>query len=217
MKRFILLLICSFTLSCVILSQNSGLINYNKLDGRLNILIQVQNQNPKLQKFSGIASEITDQNKIGVIIKTSDPSEITNNGITINCSYKGFVTARVTIDELAKLSNLTNVTQILKGQELYPLNDVAGGIIGSKLLNAGFVNGIQYTGTGVILLDIDTGIDWSHLDFRDPVVPTKSRILYIWDQTLTASGSEKTPQDRDPVNYSGLNYGVEYGQSDINS
>jgi subtilisin family serine protease len=217
MKRFILLLICSFTLSCVILSQNSGLINYNKLDGRLNILIQVQNQNPKLQKFSGIASEITDQNKIGVIIKTSDPSEITNNGITINSSYKGFVTARVTIDELAKLSNLTNVTQILKGQELYPLNDVAGGIIGSKLLNAGFVNGIQYTGTGVILLDIDTGIDWSHLDFRDPVVPTKSRILYIWDQTLTAAGSEKTPQGRDATNYSGLNYGVEYGQSDINS
>jgi len=45
---------------------------------------------------------------------------------------------------------------------------------------------------------------------------TKSRVVYIWDQTLNKQGSEKSPQDRDAVNLSGLNYGVEYSNSNIN-
>jgi subtilisin family serine protease len=59
----------------------------------------------------------------------------------------------------------------------------------------------------VIVVIYDTGIDWTHLDFRDPVDTTKSRILSIWDQTLTPINSETTPN--------GFSYGVEYSKQQI--
>ncbi|MFO7891462.1 MAG: S8 family serine peptidase [bacterium] len=77
------------------------------------------------------------------------------------------------------------------------------------------MNNTEYKGSGVILCIIDTGIDWKHKDFRAPSDTTQSRILYIWDQTLSVEGIETTPEDRDGINYSGLNYGVEYSNIQI--
>ena len=56
-------------------------------------------------------------------------------------------------------------------------------------------------GAGVIVGDVDTGIDWSHDDFKKPDGST--RLLNIWDQTVTG-----TPP-------SGFTYGREYSQADI--
>ncbi len=58
------------------------------------------------------------------------------------------------------------------------------------------------------MLIYDTGIDFFHGDFRDPNDQTKSRILAIWDQTLTPL----MPGERNPT---GLNYGVEYTKAEI--
>ena len=217
MKTLFLFFFSLFALNIILLPQELSKANFNKLDPRLNLYLNSRQVNPKSVTLPRIMSETTDQNLIGVIIKTDNPAEIINNGIYYNSMYNGFVTARITLEDIVKLSNLSSIKSILLGEEMYPQNDVAGGVIGSKLLNAGVVNGTQYNGTNVIVLIIDTGIDWSHYDFRKTSDPTKSRILYIWDQTLTVTGSEKTPQGRDGVNYSGLNYGVEYSQSDINS
>ena len=38
-----------------------------------------------------------------------------------------------------------------------------------------------YTGKGVVIGFFDSGINFHHLDFRDPDDPTKSRVLFIWD------------------------------------
>ncbi len=38
-----------------------------------------------------------------------------------------------------------------------------------------------YTGKGVVIGFFDSGINFHHLDFRDPGDPSKSRILSIWD------------------------------------
>ena len=61
-------------------------------------------------------------------------------------------------------------------------------------------------GTGVIVGVVDTGIDWRHLDFVDESAnPPTSRILLLWDQTDPGG---PTP--------SGLDYGTEWRQDDIN-
>jgi hypothetical protein len=62
----------------------------------------------------------------------------------------------------------------------------------------------KYHGSGAIYAAVDTGIDWSQQDFKNPDGTT--RILYIWDQTSSAG----TP----PAGYS---YGTEWSSTQINA
>lgn len=64
------------------------------------------------------------------------------------------------------------------------------------------------TGAGVAVGIVDTGIDIFHKSFRNSDGST--RIRYIWDQTLTPQGAEKSP----PAGFVG---GVEFDWTDINA
>ncbi|TDW97490.1 S8 family serine peptidase [Dinghuibacter silviterrae] len=79
------------------------------------------------------------------------------------------------------------------------------------------------TGKGVVVGIIDTGIDFTHPVFRDPVNPQKTRIKYIWDQTMIPGLKAPLPTEQapDPISWPPLgsaytiNYGVEYNDEDI--
>jgi len=148
-----------------------------------------------------------------VTIRSTDIEVVKAAGIKTNSDYPGFSTARVTREQLLQLSELGAVTSVFQGDVLYPLNDLATSLSGADLVQDGYLNSTAYDGTGVIILVIDTGIDYTHLDFRDPDTPTTSRILYIWDQTGTTGSS--TPEDRDGTNFAGLDYGIEYTKTQI--
>lgn len=62
-----------------------------------------------------------------------------------------------------------------------------------------------YTGAGVVIGILDTGIDIFHKNFRKS--DGTSRILSIWDQTLVASGSQHPP--------AGYAIGVDFSPADI--
>ena len=74
-------------------------------------------------------------------------------------------------------------------------------------------SGNDLTGSGVVFGIVDSGIDWTHADFISD--DSSTRILYIWDQTLTPEGNEHHPED--PVNPGQdlFTYGVEYDSTDI--
>jgi minor extracellular serine protease Vpr len=70
----------------------------------------------------------------------------------------------------------------------------------------------KFEGADIIVGIVDSGIDWDHKDFcLDSATPADSttRILYLWDQTLTPDADESNP--------SGFSYGVEYTQAHINA
>ena len=64
----------------------------------------------------------------------------------------------------------------------------------------------NYTGKGVVLGVIDSGIELAHPDFQDSL--GKTRVMYVWDQ--------RKPFDpnRQALNY---NYGIEWDSTEINA
>ncbi|MEM1096538.1 MAG: S8 family serine peptidase [Bacteroidota bacterium] len=151
----------------------------------------------------------------GAIVQTDDVAALRTAGITVNTELPGYATVRVTAEELATLARLESVRYVDAGDTFYPTNDVARAVTGVEELQAGVLNNTQYKGDNVIVCVIDSGIDWDHLDFRDPTDNTKSRIVSIWDVTQTAAGAEQTPQARKGTDFSCCNYGVEFVKSEI--
>jgi minor extracellular serine protease Vpr len=141
------------------------------------------------------------------IIYTRDPDAVRAAGLHVNSVFPEFVTAQVTLNELERVAGLGAVTYIDPGSKNYIQNDVSVPEIGASLLHGGLVNNLPYRGQGVILGVYDTGIDWTHRDFVNLPDTTLSRILVIWDQTLTPVGSETSP--------AGFSYGVEYTKAQI--
>jgi subtilisin family serine protease len=163
-------------------------------------LTAVNGVNPKTGKY---------ENGYICIIYTKYPEVLKANGIAIQSTYPTYVTAWVTLSQIPKIADLNEVTFIDAPQMIMPNNDISLGTSGASLLHAGKVNNTVYKGDGVIVAIVDTGIDWDHPDFRNSADQTKSRILRIWDQTLTPISGEVSP--------TGFNYGVEYTQNQINN
>lgn len=143
------------------------------------------------------------------IVYTTNPQKLRDSNIIINSVFPGFATAWVTPVQMMQLSQMPEVRFIEAPAVNYPTNDVVVGGSGASLLHQGGLNNTAYKGKNVIIGIYDSGIDWDHLDFRNPADTTKSRILRIWDQTITATAGEAPP--------AGFSYGVEYTQAQINN
>lgn len=143
------------------------------------------------------------------IIFTSNTASLRTLGINVQSVYDGFVTAFVRPSDLLRLAQTDAVDFVDPGVESFPRMDISLGATGVSLLHAGFLNNISFKGQGAIVLIYDTGIDWKHLDFRGVRDPARSRILSIWDQTLSPASGESSP--------SGFTYGVEYSKAQIDN
>lgn len=155
-------------------------------------------------------NQLTGLNESGYncIIYTQSPEVLKTNGITVQSIHNSFVTAWLNLDQISKVAALAEVDFVDSPKILKKNNDISVASTGAALLHAGKLDNTVYKGDGVIVAIIDTGIDWDHPDFRSISDQTKSRILRIWDQTLTPITGESAP--------AGFNVGVEYTQTQIN-
>jgi subtilisin family serine protease len=160
----------------------------------------------KLQRSASTVSE-DGTVRYSSIVYTRDVETVRAMGIHVNSVLPEFVTAQLTPSDMIKLADLESVRFLDPGKVHHPLLDVSVPETGAALLHSGFINNTPYKGAGAIVLIYDTGIDWKHMDFRKAGDTTKSRILYIWDQTLDSLAGDKRPI--------GFNYGVEYTQAQI--
>ena len=127
-------------------------------------------------------------------------------GVLINSRLpNGMMTAEVPMANLAQVIELPGLTRIDAAQRAKHCLNASTPATKAKP-NYWTSTPPTFTGqagAGVIVGDVDTGIDWSHADFKKPDGTT--RILNIWDQTVTG-----TPP-------SGFTYGEEWTQADINA
>ncbi len=175
-----------------------------------------QKLHPALREFAAsgrffshgpTTDEVREDGRVSAILYTKEPERVRAAGIHVNSAYEGFVTALLSPSEVTTIAALDAVTSARPAIRMSADNDLSKVETGAQLLHDGFINQTPYKGKGAIVFVYDTGIDWKHLDFRDPADSTKSRILFVWDQTLTPTGAETNP--------SGFNYGVEYTKAQI--
>ncbi|MBK1898005.1 S8/S53 family peptidase [Chryseobacterium paridis] len=147
------------------------------------------------------------QTMYSCLIYTKTPEKLKAEGFLIQSVLPSFVTALVTPEDIEKLMQLSYVTSVMAPTYDILHNDVSRAQSGASLLQDGVLNNTSYNGSGVLVGIYDSGIDWKHPDFRKINDQTKSRIYSIWDQTLTAQGTEVPP--------AGFSTGVEYTRAQI--
>jgi subtilisin family serine protease len=115
------------------------------------------------------------------------------------------------LEKVAALPEVVSISPVIKKM---PSNDVATDYIGASALRVRegdeFVKG--YTGKGVIIGLIDTGLDLNHQDLRDE---NGTRVLYLWDPFIQTPG--KTPADIFGGVLSGYDYGTVWSKEEIDA
>lgn len=145
--------------------------------------------------------------QVGVLISLNgSAARLRNLGIELSDRRGDVVTARVTPDQLALISQFPEVAYVEAATMLAPtLDESVPKVRADVLRSQNPING----GRGVFIGAVDTGIDWSHLDFRadlnDDGFEETSRIAFLWDQT---EQGEVGRRGNVPI-------GVEYFQEDI--
>ena len=165
----------------------------------------------KIQEVNGYYEKTGNYQKGYVlVVYTKKPEIVNTKGIVVQSVLPKFVTAWFPSLALAEeLSKNKEIQYIDAPRIVMPNNDISVATSGAALLHSGNLNNTAYKGDNVLVGVFDTGIDWDHPDFRNASNQAISRILRIWDQTITPIAGEASP--------SGFNYGVEYTQTHINN
>ncbi len=160
----------------------------------------------------------TGEARLGVLVKLARPfAGRSFAGLPVHGSTGSIVAVDVTPLELARLLEEEGVVYVEPAWKARPHLDVSVPAIG-----ADEVHGLSppVLGEGVIVAAVDTGIDYSHLDFRYDAngdgFEESSRILAIWDQTFGMFGVRYSQEEIEADLAGG--YGADAGtvrQSDL--
>jgi|GEM_PF-1142798 len=140
-----------------------------------------------------------------VLVKTDGTlDQVEKAGLSIRSVSGDVVTGMIDPRKITKLAELDSVLAIESSRPLAEELDLSLIETRANIVHAGPPG---RRGAGTIIGIIDSGIDFTHPAFLKPDGTT--RILAIWDQSMTPQASESSP--------SGFSYGVEYSQADINA
>ncbi len=130
-----------------------------------------------------------------LFIKSVRPDEtrtaIVEMGGQVHMIVGQILTATIPTSMIAGLAEMDAVQFVEADKPLQRKSDVAGTEIGVTEIHAGTAGlPVAFTGKNVVVGVIDTGIDYTHPDFRD--ADGNNRILSIWDQNR---GGGPTPEE----------------------
>ena len=88
-------------------------------------------------------------------------------GAVVTNEIGDMLIAKIPVDAIETLAGLDAVERISISRPVRPLNDVAREVTHTDVLHAGVQTEQPYTGEGVIVGIVDSGIDFNHIDFKD--------------------------------------------------
>ncbi|MDX6767974.1 MAG: S8 family serine peptidase, partial [Elusimicrobiota bacterium] len=135
-------------------------------------------------------------------------------GLRVGALSGGALAAHAPDAVLDALAADARVLEVAAAARLRPLLDVSRSstVVSSRYagtLRNGLSDLAALDGTGVVVGVVDTGIDWQHRDFSVDGSPDTTRILAIWDQTISSHAGGAFP--------SGFTYGAEYTKASIDA
>ena len=110
--------------------------------------------------------------------------DLKKQGVTVNCRFGNIFTVTMDADKVDAVSRLKSISAMAVAQMVAPTNDAAlekSDIEGVHDGSGEGFNGHEYTGRGVVLGVIDTGIDYNHINFRDEDGNNRVKRAYLPD------------------------------------
>ncbi|MGI9551254.1 MAG: S8 family serine peptidase [Aurantibacter sp.] len=187
---------------------------HKKVDPRIQVILS-DNQKKKAKQKTALR---TDQKEhLGVLLKFRGSYEfLIQLGCQVTSIAGNIVVVKIPLDQLESVISHPNVIRIETSGNYGPdLDESIEEIKADGLRNGSppFGGAGKFTGNGVIVGVIDSGFDYTHKVFRETGDNSKSRILFLMDQSLSPQGGETAPTDAvgNPM------AGVEYTKADIES
>jgi minor extracellular serine protease Vpr len=192
----------------------------SKLEAGLRLAVRDASWRDRIERYAktgsggSVAPFAIEQAKDGSILVpvfiTTRDLEATNRAITaahgsVSTVVKNLMVARLPFAAIETIAAGEDVERIEPSYFEKPALDVSRKEIRADLVQAGTGLPAAYTGKGVIVGVLDSGIDWTHADFKD--ANGKTRIISLWDMTTegkppagTAKGFECKAADIDASN-----------------
>lgn len=157
----------------------------------------------KLRELARDSAAAAAQSSLHVTVRyTGDVTKLQQAGLHMTGNAGGIAVGIVSVADLEKLEALDNVVFISTEPPIRAQLNTSIPEIHADVVRTGSPS---YTGIGVVVGIIDSGIDIFHKNFINP--DGRSRILSIWDQTINPTGSQHPP--------TGYTNGVEFSANDI--
>lgn len=177
-----------------------------KLDPKVRLALSSIEAGATPQTLRANAMSVTDEGALDVFITGNiTREELEAMGVTVRTALPGIFTAYVPASLVDQVAANAHVTAIHGASLCEQYLDVSVPTTGANTLRGAGPAFAGVNGAGVLVGDVDSGIDIHHADFRD--AGNLSRILYVWDQNNTSS----------VVPPSGYSYGHEWTKADIDA
>lgn len=176
----------------------------SKLNGRARVaLAQVQSgETAQVLKERGAA--VNEEGELDVFIAGSvSRAELEAAGAIVRTALPGYYTAYIPASAVEAVAALPGVVRIEGAAPVELEIDVSVPTTGANLLRSAGPGFTGFAGQNVLVGDVDTGVDYSHDDFKD--AGGNTRLVTIWDQT--GVGVAPLP----------FGYGAEWTAADINA
>jgi subtilisin family serine protease len=153
-----------------------------KLDGRARAAIARIQSGQSIAAMQEAAAAITPEGDLNVFVRGPvSRAQLEAAGARVRTALPGLYTASIPMRALDAVLALPGVTAVRGSAPAEPEIDVSvpsTGVASQRGAGPAFTG---LNGAGVIIGDVDTGVDYNHGDFTDGGV---SRFVSIWDQTV---------------------------------
>lgn len=127
---------------------------------------------------------------VDAFVAISDNSvidDLQRAGVQVNSVFDGFVTARIPIDRLERVSIMRGVTDVEISHKVQLCTDSTMSVTNVNQVLDGYHYNLPkaFDGSGVIVGVIDEGFDYQHRAFMRNDDTTRTRIVRIYDTNLT--------------------------------